>query len=191
MIIGLFDPPTPESTFWTIPDCTTAVRPVIAERRLQAGVIVEQTAGVDVSSLPPMLESAVEIPLGERGDRWFGDGWHGPEAPGAQTLRWTGAENAIVRVVVSHQQPLRLRLAARLAERVPGGNALTLLWNGTAIATAKRSPIAGEWDIAAAIVRRGLNLLTVRVEQIVTPDAAAADTRRFGAAVTKIAIEPR
>ena len=68
---------------------------------------------------------------------------------------------------------------------------MTLLWNGTAVATALQNPVSGQWEIPAGVVRRGLNELTVRVKDIVTPEPGAADTRPFGAAVTGIAIEPR
>ena len=192
LVMGVFDQDMMQAAFWTVPDCANPTPPPIVDRRLQAAYLVEGTAGRNIPAGALVSRNRVDVPLDEKGNEWLGTGWSGPEAPGAETLRWTAAPDAELNVVVTHRQGLLVRLAARLAEKPPGSNNLTLLWNGTVIAVGLSGAIDGVWEIPATVVKRGLNTLTLHVSDLVSPEAlhGAADRRRLGAAVTRMSIEP-
>ena len=79
-----------------------------------------------------------------------------------------------------------------LAQRAANSNALLVLWNGSLIATDLRGAIDVEWLIPAAQVRRGVNTLTFRVRELVSPGEGgdAPDRRQLGVAITRLSVRP-
>ena len=140
------------------------------------------------------IRTAVAVTLGYDGNEWFGAGWHEPEARDGTPFRWTSQRDADVKVLVSRRQPLRVAVAGELAVAPGRGNSVSLAWNDIVIASsvAWRNESENVWLVPAALVRRGLNVLTLRVAAPVTPAAGgtSADSRRLGLRVTRLTVAP-
>jgi hypothetical protein len=192
MVLATFDTDTLLVHAWTVGPCNHPMLPPIEDRRLRATYVLEGNGAVAMPDVPVVSQDPVEVPLGDAGAQWFAAGWHAAEAPGAQALRWTGGQDALVNVVVSHQQSLRLRVRATLAQARTGTNSLTVLWNRSPLGPSISGAVDAEWIVPAAVVQRGVNVLTLRVASLVSPSELGekGDRRLLGAAVSRISIVP-
>lgn len=190
MVLTVFDSWRANERTWVVGDCRRPLIPSITERRLRAAVVVESNGIAHLPNVPVVTSTEIEVPLGEDGNEWFGPGWHGPEA---QPMRWTAARDADVHVIISHQQTLRVQMVASPAAQRPGANSLSVSWNG-ALLSAPTIDAQGqrEWVIAKPLVRRGMNVLTVHVAELVSPAASGhgADARLLGASVRRLSFIP-
>jgi hypothetical protein len=192
-VITVFDPTLAKSRSWVLDDCGTSPRPTIANRRLRAAYVLEAPADGPAPSLPVVSLSPVTVPLGDAGNGWLTIGWHGPEGAGTDARRWTGAHTADVPLMLSHRQAVRVRLRAQLAQRPSVINSLSLEWNGQTLASPVAGPfVDGEWMVPKALVRRGANVLSLRVADLVSPASfgSPGDARLLGAQVRRLVIEP-
>jgi hypothetical protein len=192
LVIATFDVNDIRVRSWTVGDCDRPKHPPIEDRRLSATYVVEGTELDRFRSLRVVSNERVDVPLGEGSDEWFGPGWHAAEGDGPHAVRWTAALDAQVVILVSHRQSLRVRLQASLASREPGKNTLQIAWNGSAIGLPIGSPVESVWEVPARVVRRGVNTLTIRVAELVSPAdiTVSTDHRLLGAAVSRLSIEP-
>ena len=158
MVLATFDTDTLLVRAWTVGPCNNPRLPLIEDRRLRATYVLEGNGAAAMPDVPVVSHDPVEVPLGEAGAQWFAAGWNAAEAPGAQALRWTGGQDALVNVVVSHQQSLRLRVRATLAQGRTGTNSLTVLWNRSALGPSISGAVDAEWIVPAAVVQRGVNI---------------------------------
>jgi hypothetical protein len=136
----------------------------------------------------------VSVALGYDGNAWFGAGWHEPESSEGTAFRWTRQRNADVNVLVSRRQPLRIAIAGELAVAPGRGNSVSLAWNGIAIESSVtwRNESENVWMVPAVLVRRGLNVLTLRVAATVTPSdsGTSGDSRLLGLRVARLTVAP-
>ena len=121
MALALFDPWTADARGVTVGDCRAPVLPALTNRRLHAAHLIEAPDTRRRPPIPVLSTTAIDVPLGETGNAWFGTGWHAAEAPGPGAVRWTGAPSASLTILVSHRQAVEVRMTARLAS--PGSGA--------------------------------------------------------------------
>jgi hypothetical protein len=84
-------------------------------------------------------------------------------------------------------------LPQQLAQRPSVINSLSLEWNEQTFVPPMSGPIVeGEWVVPKALVRRGANVLRLRVADLVSPAlfGHAGDARLLGAQVQRLVIEP-
>lgn len=198
----LFDPSRMRTEEWLLGLSADRTRPTIRDTRLQASYLLEEGGAQPAipfqrqrqprPRLPVLPSVRLRVPLDATDADWFGAGWHGPEGQGDGAFRWTNADAAEVRVLVSHRRSMRVRIRGSLAAAPGTPNGLGLSWNGAPVEAP--SPWSGEreWTVPAALVRRGLNIVTIRVARVVTPAAFApgGDPRPLGAAIDELSFEP-
>ena len=184
--IAIFDRLRNREYGWTLGACHESGLPTIEDRRLRTAWVVERREGETIPAVPVITSRAVAVRFGEDGAGWFGAGWHGVEA---EPMRWTAAHDATVYVVSARARTLRINLQAHIPAQT-SANPLTLLWNGVPLASNGTFTGEGEWVVPGALVRRGLNTLTLHVEELVSPAAGASDTRQLGAAVRHLSFTP-
>jgi hypothetical protein len=192
-VITVFEPTLTRSRSWVMHNCETSSRPTIANPRLRAAYALEAPPSDAVPSLPVVSLTPVTVPLGEDGNGWLTIGWHGPEGAGTEARRWTAAHTADVPLMLSHRQAVRIHLTALLAQRPSVINSVSLEWNGQTFVPPMPGPIVdGAWVVPKELVRRGANVLRLRVADLVSPAlfGHAGDTRLLGAQVQRLVIEP-
>ncbi|MBA3271569.1 MAG: hypothetical protein H0T71_13785 [Acidobacteria bacterium] len=193
LVITAFDPWTADGPSWVVGDCRRPVLPTMGDRRLKAALVVESNGGPRLPNVGVLGSVPLTVPMGEDGAAWFGRGWHDAEGPGTNAMRWTSAHEADVNVIASHQQPLRVQLAAFLAARTPGSGGLSASWNGLPLPAPTTNALGQrEWTIDKSNVRRGPNVLTLHVVELVSPATLAngTDDRLLGAAVSRVSFIP-
>ena len=193
MVLALFDPWRLSPYSFALTDCARPTWPPIEDRRLKAAYLFEARGEQTVPQVPIVDSAAVYVNFSDVGGAWFRGGWHTPESDGDRVFRWTSALRADVNALVTRRQPLRIRLQARLAERQPGSNVLSILWNGTSLTGAMNGQ-QGELEctVPGSLVQRGMNVLSVAVVELVAPSQSGntSDPRLLGAAVSALSIEP-
>lgn len=189
LAVGMYDAWRNHWRGFVLTSCDEAELPEIEDRRLRAAHVVERDGDEVLPAVPAIASLPVEVPFDERGTPWFGPGWHGVEA---DPMRWTSAREAQVYVVSARSQPLRIRLQADVPGRAEGSRGLSVTWNGEALGAAGEFSGEGEWIAPAARVRRGLNTMTIVVDDLVSPAAGggSSDTRLLGAAVRHLSFTP-
>jgi hypothetical protein len=191
MAIATFDPWTAAAQSWRIGPCSQPVLPPIPDLRLATAYVFDHEAGSLPRRMPIIASAAVGVSLASTEP--FGEGWYPPEGTDDQPFRWTAARAADVHVAVTHRQPLRVRMNGTLAS-AGGANALALSWNGTVIRPLApwSDRLESDWLVPETLVRRGSNVLTIHVGDLVSPAAGgtSGDTRTLGAVIHRLSIEP-
>ena len=193
LVLAVFEPLWLGTTAWAAGSCTGVDAPPIDDRRLRAGYLLDGPLPGNVADLPVLGYRPIRIPMGEEGNAWFGEGWHGPEGRGVGAFRWTAAPSASINVLAARQQSIRVRLTATtVVEPSDPRQGLAVSWNGRDIPVGAMAGAERVWTIPAPFVRRGLNTLVVHVASVVSPASVSAstDTRVLGAGVSQVLLEP-
>lgn len=187
--LGMYDAWRNQGRGFVFSRCDERALPEIEDRRLRAAHVVERDGDEVLPAVPAVASLPVEVPFDQRGTPWFGPGWHGVEAV---PMRWTGAREAEVYVVSARSQSLRIRLQADVPGHAAGSPSLSVKWNGEPLGAAHEFSGEGEWVAPAARVHRGLNTMTIVVDELVSPAAGggSSDTRLLGAAVSHLSFVP-
>lgn len=133
------------------------------------------------------------IDIGDGDALWLEEGWHGPEAGGGVSFRWT-ASPATLLIALDHAAPLRVQVRVQ-AFNYAGASPQVM----TPIVNGRRQPavaVPPEWttvafDVAQGAWRAGVNRLTLEFSRAERPAdvGLGGDGRLLAAAIDFVRVE--
>ncbi len=145
------------------------------------------------NAMPPLLLAARGLTVDDAWPRTValhvGEGWHGREAAGSASFRWSRSSHATATFWLERPSALDVVLDAAPAATADVPNVLHLTMNGQRIGSLVNG--ITRLEVPATATRAGLNTLAFVTSTVVTPGAVAGEPRALAALVRHVRIVRR